>query len=330
MFKDKCDPGYAEVDKKTIDVDNHSTETGETKEKTRGELYVEKFYHPHPELPKEMPNEMFEIISKAHPGQESHAELIWRLLITGVGELMFPEIPKFGWDYFAQVAENHLSGHKDIEVDGMSNFETQVLHYFRNLGLSTSMLNSDLHRDPISLARRELIYLEGDDSMERVKQLIDVDIPYFIEIGRIKSEMDLKMKREIKVAESDFESIFSLDIKNVEAEIERLEQKGKEQEKKYGLPWYLFLATANVLETPGYDKFKTSNMDSEDYDEYVRMINIGIRKRIPLNGTLLFDAVALDRTNDPFSDLINSLPDPSECQMIYDNFVNRNENQEST
>lgn len=246
----------AEVQKKASEMKTERGESGEPAPAdykrahdeiagvSLGEKYVSEHFHPHHELPEEMPEALESILSKNF--QEDAEKLnfskrIYSLMREGTGSMLFPD---HDWENDAR----YLSGASTNLAGGAGgSFESDVVHMFRTLSFFVEAQvgnysksgeifeNVQNPEDAVAMVKNYVENLEEIMSeYEHLKTSIE-------ESSRDMEDMDEEGRRLLRklLCHVDVDRTDISDIQNI---VEESVKFAKENEKSDGIVWWVQIA----------------------------------------------------------------------------------------
>jgi len=274
--------------------DDYTQAHEEISEVSLGEKYVSEHFHPHHEMPEEMPEALESILSKNF--QEDAEKLnfskrIYSLMREGTGSLLFPD---HDWENDAR----YLSGASTNLAGGAGgSFESDVVHMFRTLSffveaeagthsksgeIFESVQNSE---DTVAAVKNYVENLEEIMSeYEHLKTSIE-------ESSRDMEDMDEEGRRLLGKLLRDVD-VDRTDISDIPNIVEESVKFAKENEKSDGIVWWVQIAIEADFFNDRISKSEESVRKSlleMGYDEKGVELEIDSLKKIK-NNIASFDA----------------------------------------
>ncbi|MEI6040136.1 MAG: hypothetical protein WCP93_02170 [Candidatus Berkelbacteria bacterium] len=229
------------------------------KEKTKGELYIEKFYHPHLELPRIMPDQLsqaLKIDSDNDIMRRESCKEIYALIRSGIGNLISHDMD---WDNLAEYITNELNNQPALLKGGPNtSAEANYYHAFANIAL---LLNTQKWRDADNFFVTTIERVKGyntaigkypneaemfDQTVEKIKQYIDETSDYSETCTSVIKFLEDNQLSDIRsivgmIGEDRLGQINKIDTEKKSSTDEIL-SIAKEAELETGVLWQLVIA----------------------------------------------------------------------------------------
>lgn len=226
------------------------------KEKTKGEQYIERFYHPHLELPEEMPEEIRTDLGNYSP---QNASGLWRSMRSGFGGLVTPGLI---WGQTAEYISGLLKGEDVVMAAAPGTRSGNIRHAFVHMNLLSESL-------PAGLPNLGSPDLNPVDVLSFLKEYID-DLPKVEEsysqiIQRVKSK-----KGDFKERVGDYIKLLG-DLDDVlhaygktmdESSLHEAIQIAKEIQDITGIPWFINIVKEKL-------DFSVDDLNLEGTDRHI-------------------------------------------------------------
>ncbi len=212
--------------------------------------YLEKFLHPHENLPEEMPEDFKQALGwdNLRDRLKENYLMVWDAIRLGTGELLLPE--SSGWGKAAEYITQKLAGEEPETMGGPSGgFASSLRHIFGNLGVVVSIEMDADSKIAASLGdiskARELIKETFDCGDELAEY--DSIMQKLIDHRQAKSSMSHDQMRE----RDEHRELLLDQTENIREQL-KSEQKDEEREKLAAQLKSLYMELGELKGTPWY------------------------------------------------------------------------------